>query len=141
MRDSHCETTARIAGLRRLARSVENAPSRDAIMPTLRRLIGEAEDQLYRLEMALAQLRERPAPHAGFMPAPEPAYAGLAVGAYAPALLRALAAEEQRGAKDAQQVRDLAHLNGHHMVARLLDLTVEERGASARQIAAAFPPH
>jgi hypothetical protein len=141
LRDCHGETTARIAGLQRLARSVEATPCRDIILPTLARLVEEAEEQLYRLEMALAQLRERPAPHARFMPAAEPAYANVTVGTHAQALLRALAAEEQRGAKDTQRVRDLAHLAGHHMVARLLDLTVEERGARARHIAAAFPPH
>jgi hypothetical protein len=42
-----------------------------------------------------------------------------------------LAAEERRGAAEARALRDLAHLAGQHLAARMLDLTAEERSAAA----------
>jgi len=141
LRDAHADTAARIAGLRRACRTLATSPQSGDARPVLARLLDEAEEQLHRLETVLAQLRERPAANGARLTTAETGLPVAEAGGHAPALLRALAAEERRGAEEARRMRDLAHLTGQHMAARLLDLTAEERDASARDIAAASPHH
>jgi hypothetical protein len=141
LRDAHADTAARIAGLRRACRPPAASPRAGDAHPVLARLLEEAEEQLHRLETVLALLRERPAANVARLTAAEAALPAGEAGGHAPALLRALAAEERRGAEEARRMRDLAHLAGQHMAARLLDLTAGEREASARDIAAASGHH
>ncbi len=131
LRDAHAEAALRIAALRG-ATETGAAPIPRALLV---RLLAEAEEQQRRLETAFAHLPTRPGGGlvGGTRPAarrPPPALAGS--GAYqGPA---ALAAEERRGATEARALRNLAHLAGQHLAARLLDLTAEERAAAAREI-------
>jgi hypothetical protein len=104
--DAHAETSARIARLRQ-------APED----PFTTRLLAEAEEQLRRVELLLAQWRERPRPALHL--------------ALPPTTPEALAAEERAGAAEARHLRDVAILAGEHLAARLLDLTAEERAATA----------
>jgi hypothetical protein len=104
--DAHAETSARIARLRRAPQD-----------PFTTRLLAEAEEQLRRVELLLAQWRQRP------RPARHPALA--------PATPAMLAAEERAGAAEARRLRDIASLAGDHLAARLLDLTAKERAATA----------
>ena len=114
LRDAHAEAKLRLA-------SLDGA----ALPPPLAaRLRAEAEAQQHRLELIFARLAERPG--AGRLPSR--ASAAARPVAEAP---RALAAEERRGAAEARAMRDLAHLAGQHLAARLLDLTAEERAAAA----------
>jgi hypothetical protein len=98
------------------------------------RLLAEAEEQLRRLEMIFAQLAEQPGGGRGAgtansgAPLREAAYWHTAGG------LKALAAEERRGAAETRALRDLAHLTGQHLAARLLDLSAEERAATAAEL-------
>ena len=110
LRDAHAEACARIARLR---------DPQDALAA---RLLDEAEEQLRRVELLLALLRERPRP-AG----PRDA---------APATPSVLAVEERAGAAEARRLRDMATLADQHLAARLLDLTAEERDATARALEA-----
>lgn len=114
LRDAHAEGALRIAGL-----------DSSALPPALAaRLQAEAAAQQHRLELVFARLAERPG--TGRLPR------GLGSPARQPALdPRALAAEEQRGAAEARALRDLAHLAGQHLAARMLHLTAEERAATA----------
>ena len=119
LRDAHEDAMARILRLHPLADGDRTAD----------RLLAEAYEQLRRIELMLAQLRERPrsalrtvAQQATRHPGPT-----------------AWAAEEARGAADARQLQDLAHLAGQHLCARLLDLNAAEREAAARDLAAARP--
>jgi hypothetical protein len=114
LRDAHADAGARIARLRHWP---------DA--PLGGRLLAEAQEQLRRIEQLLADLRERPRPALPF-----------ALRAASPA---SLAAEERAGAAEARRLRDIACLAEQHLAARLLDLTAEERAASARDLAAAKP--
>jgi hypothetical protein len=140
--DAHADTAARAAALRRGSRALGSSSGVEPARRVLARLLEESEEQLHRLETVLALLRERPAAHAARLTTAGLAYpASEAAERHVPALLRALAEEEQRGAADARAMRDLAYLAGHHMAARLLDLTAEERQASARAIAAASAHH
>ncbi|MGG5817432.1 hypothetical protein [Falsiroseomonas sp. HW251] len=117
LRDAHAEACARIARLR---------GQQDALPARLRgqqdalpaRLLAEAEEQLRRIELLLALLRERPRPSGPRDPAP--------------ATTATLAAEERAGAAEARRLRDMATLAEQHLAARLLDLTAEERDATAR---------
>jgi hypothetical protein len=114
LRDAHAEAKLRIAIL-----DHASLPP-----PLAARLRTEAEAQQHRLELIFARLAERPG--TGRLP-------GRASAAARPAAQdpRALAAEERRGAAEARALRDLAHLAGQHLAARLLDLTAEERAAAA----------
>lgn len=106
LRDAHAEAGARIARLR----------GRDCALAG--RLLDEAEEQLRRIELLLALLRERPRPAL-------PRDVG-------PTTAAVLAAEERAGAAEARRLRDMATLAEQHLAARLLDLTAEEREATAR---------
>jgi hypothetical protein len=106
LRDAHAEASARIARLRQ-------APDD----PFTARLLAEAEEQLRRVELLLAQWRERPRPALHL--------------ALAPTTPEALAAEERAGAAEARRLRDVAILAVDYLAARLLDLTAEERAATA----------
>jgi hypothetical protein len=114
-----------------------HAPAR----PVLARLVAEAEEQLRRLELVLAQLRERPG--AGLVATPANdlvAMASRATPGRDAALLLALEGEERRGREEALALRRLATMAGQHLAARLLDLTAAERELAARDIAAAILP-
>jgi hypothetical protein len=126
LRDAHAEALLRIAGLRAAAGGPLPATLRD-------RLVEEAEEQLHRLETIFAQLGERPRPgHRTASVAMPPAGAwSCRMGAR----LQAVEAEERRGAEDARVLRDLAHVSGQHLAARLLDLTAQERADAAGDIA------
>jgi hypothetical protein len=131
LRDAHAEAALRIAALRG-AIETGTAPIPRAL---LTRLLAEAEEQLRRLETAFAHLPARPGGGlvGGTRPAARralPAQPGRGT-CHGPA---ALAAEERRGAAEARALRNLAHLAGQHLAARLLDLTVEERATAARDI-------
>jgi hypothetical protein len=116
LRDAHAEAMLRCAALHGLQDA-----ARPAIPPALlQRLEREAASQLHRLETILARLPARPG--AGRLRRD---------AASRPAGLTPLAAEERRGVVEARALRDLAHLAGHHLAARLLDLTVAERAAAA----------
>ena len=131
LRDAHAEAALRIAALRG-AIETGTAPIPRAL---LTRLLAEAEEQLRRLETAFAHLPTRPGgglvggtrPTARRAPTSQPGRGAC----HGPA---ALAAEERRGAAEARALRNLAHLAGQHLAARLLDLTAEERAAAARDI-------
>jgi hypothetical protein len=116
LRHAHAEATLRAALLRQAA-----TPH-----PLLPRLVEEAEEQLRRLEQAFALLRERPGRGIAL-------HDGADLDTFETATL---VEEERRGAAEAATLRDLAHTAGQHMVARLLDLTAEERVATARALAA-----
>jgi hypothetical protein len=121
LRDAHAEAALRIAALRG---AVEAGPP-PVSRALLARLLAEAEEQQRRLETAFAHLPTRPAARrAATPPAACAAHHGPA----------ALAAEERRGAAEARALRNLAHLAGQHLAARLLDLTAEERATAARDI-------
>jgi hypothetical protein len=127
LRDAHAEAGARVAMLQDLiARpDLHGRPTRFAVA----RLLGEAEEQFRRIEIVFSHLRARPSPgatHSVPLPAAPPRDA---------VMLRLLEAEERRGAQDALALRGLAQLCGQHLAARLLDLTAEERGAAARDLA------
>jgi hypothetical protein len=131
LRDAHAEAALRIAALRGASETGTAPIPRDL----LTRLLAEAEEQLRRLETAFAHLPTRPGGGlvgrarvaARRAPTVQPG-CGASQG---PA---ALAAEERRGAAEARALRNLAHLAGQHLAARLLDLTAEERAAAAREI-------
>ena len=131
LRDAHAEAALRIAALR----GATEAGTPSIPRALLLRLLAEAEEQQRRLETAFAHLPTRPG--GGLVGVarpsarrPPPALAGS--GAYGgPA---ALVAEERRGAAEARALRNLAHLAGQHLAARLLDLTAEERATAAREI-------
>jgi hypothetical protein len=114
LRDAHAEAKLRIAIL-----DHASLPP-----PLAARLRGEAEAQQHRLELIFARLAERPG-IGRLRGQPGPAARR---GAEGP---RMLAAEERRGAAEARALRDLAHLAGQHLAARMLDLTAEERSAAA----------
>lgn len=114
LRDAHAEANARITRLRL------TPPT-----PMAARLLEEAEEQLRRLELLLAQMRERPRPALPF--------------ARPPVTPDALAAEERAGAAEARRLRDMACLAEQYLAARLLDLTAQERAASAEALAGARP--
>lgn len=127
LRDAHAEAQLRIAELR----DPENGP----LPARLReRLVEEAEGQLHRLETIFAQLAIRPA-RGGRAAGRGPMPAGGAWACPVSARLQTLAAEERRGAEDARALRDLAHVSGQHLAARLLDLTRQERADTAREAA------
>jgi hypothetical protein len=131
LRDAHAEAALRIAALR----AAVEAGAPPIPRPLLARLLGEAEEQLRRLETAFAHLPTRPGGGllGGTRPAarrPPPVEPGRGA-CHGPA---ALAAEERRGAAEARALRNLAHLAGQHLAARLLDLTAEERAAAARDV-------
>jgi hypothetical protein len=116
LRDAHGEAALRIASLRTAAL----AESPAVPPPLLAQLLEEAEAQQYRLEMVFALLPDRPG--AGRLRrASGPAIPGPAM----------LAAEERGGAAEARALRDLAHLAGQHLAARLLDMGAAERAAAA----------
>jgi len=117
LRDAHEDTTARILRLRGM---VDDSP-------TAARLLTEAEEQLRRIELMLAHLRERPRSMLRAVPVQTQRHD-------AP---DAWAAEERRGAADARYLQELANLAGQHLAARLLDLNAAEREAAARDLAAA----
>lgn len=114
LRDAHAEAKLRITSL-----DHASLPP-----PLAARLHMEAEAQQHRLELIFARLAERPG--VGRLPGRTCTAARLA--AECP---KTLAAEERRGASEARAMRDLAHLAGQHLAARLLDLTAEERTAAA----------
>jgi hypothetical protein len=144
LRDAHAEAALRVAALRDAPEdapkdATEDATGADTTPPpprsVLARLLAEAEEQLRRLEMAFAQLPERPggermgcARPSARKPRSGHARCGASHG------LVALAAEERRGVAEARALRNLAHLAGQHLAARLLDMTAEERAAAARDI-------
>jgi ferritin-like metal-binding protein YciE len=131
LRDAHAEAALRVAALR--AATEADTPSTPHA--ALARLLAEAEEQLRRLEMAFAHLPGRPGDGrmGGARPSAQDAPPGRARrgATFGPAVL---AAEELRGAAEARALRDLAHLAGQHLAARLLDMTAEERAATARDI-------
>ena len=131
LRDAHAEAALRIAALR--AATETEAPPIPRTL--LARLLAEAEEQLRRLETAFAHLPTRPGGGlvGGTRPAPRRAPTSQP-GCGASQGPAALAAEERRGATEARALRNLAHLAGQHLAARLLDLTTEERAAAARDI-------
>jgi hypothetical protein len=131
LRDAHAEAALRIAALRG---AVEAPPPR-VPRALLTRLLAEAEEQQRRLEMAFAHLPTRPG--GGLVGGTRPAARRAATPQAACAAHQgpaALAAEERRGAAEARALRNLAHLAGQHLAARLLDLTAEERATAARDI-------
>lgn len=140
LRDAHAEAGLRIAAMRRCQAALSGgagAPAR----AVLQRLLGEAEEQLRRLELVFAQLRERPG--AGLVTG-IPGRALLEIAATPgpqrdAALLLALEAGERAGAEEALALRDLAHQAGQHLAARLLDLTAGERAVAALAIASLGP--
>lgn len=122
LRDAHAEAALRDAALR-------DSPSVALPPVLLERLQRDAAAQLHRLETILARLPARPV--AGRLrrePTRRPA---------GPAIL---AAEERRGTAEARALRDLAHLAGYHLAARLLDLTVTERAAAAAALERCLDP-
>jgi hypothetical protein len=142
LRDAHAEACARLAALRRCDAALASGASRHApVRPVLARLVAEAEEQLRRLELVFAQLRERPG--AGLVGTPANDLVAMA-GKDGPgrdaALLLALEGEERRGREEALALRRLAAMAGQHLAARLLDLTASEREAAARDIAASMLP-
>lgn len=123
LRDAHAEAGLRLAIL-------DSA----ALPPALAtRLRAEAAAQRHRLELVFARLAERPGA-SGL-----PRRAGSAAQPAAPDP-QALATEERRGAAEARALRDLAHLAGQHLAARMLDLTAEERAATAAALDQAAAP-
>lgn len=131
LRDAHAEAALRIAALR----AAVEAGTPPIPRPLLTRLLAEAEEQLRRLETAFAHLPTRPG--GGLLGGTRPAARRAATPPAACAAHHgpaALAAEERRGAAEARALRNLAHLAGQHLAARLLDLTAEERAAAARDI-------
>ncbi|MBX6741384.1 MAG: DUF892 family protein [Acetobacteraceae bacterium] len=139
LRDAHSAMTLRIGTL-------ENFPEM-AASPSLRhlmlRLLRQAEEQLRRLEHAFASLRETPGGGDARV-AEDPATDVLLLlrheGGRGPAQDRKLAGAlrqvEMTGAEEAEALRLLAHAVGLHLVARLLDMTAQERRAAARELAA-----
>ncbi len=114
LRDAHAEAHARIARL-------HQAPA----CPMTTRLLEEAEEQFRRIELLLAQMRERPR-----------AAMGLSLP---PVSVAELAAEERAGAAEARRLRDIACVAEQYLAARLLDLTAEERAATAEALAGTRP--
>ncbi len=136
LRDAHAEAGQRIALLRRCGTML--APPVRAVIA---RLLAEAEEQLRRLELVLAQLRERPG--AGLIGTS--ANVLLAIAARGTpgrdaAFLLALEGEERRGAEEALALRRLASTAGQHLAARLLDMSAAEHAAAARDIARLLQP-
>ena len=131
LRDAHAEAALRITALR----AAMEAGTQPVPRTLLTRLLAEAEEQLRRLETAFAHLPAHPGGGlvGGTRPAARRAATPQAACAahHGPA---ALAAEERRGAAEARALRNLAHLAGQHLAARLLDLTAEERADAARDI-------
>jgi hypothetical protein len=137
LRDAHAEGGERVAALRRCDAALRAAGGEELLRPALARLLGEAEEQLRRLEILFAQLRERPG--AGLVDTSGPDLAMIAARRgpdHRRALLLALEAEEVIGAREAAALRDLAHLAGQHLAARLLDMTAAERHRAAEDLAA-----
>ena len=120
LRDAHAEAKLRIAIL-----DHASLPP-----PLAARLRMEAEAQQHRLELIFARLAERPG-ISRLRGQSGSAARQAAEGS------RMLAAEERRGAAEARALRDLAHLAGQHLAARMLDLTAEERSAAAAALAQA----
>jgi hypothetical protein len=120
LRDAHAEASLRLTCLRAAAAAEPGLAPPLAPPGLLARLIDEAEEQLRRIELVFAHLPERPA-----------------TGRVRRSVGRqscgpgAMAAEERRGAAEARALRDLAHLAGQHLAARLLDMTAAERAAAA----------
>jgi hypothetical protein len=142
LRDAHAEACQRLSTLRRCdAALAAQPPGRLPVRAVLARLMAEAEEQLRRLELVFAQLRERPG--AGLVGTPPNDLVAMAArdapGRDA-ALLLALEGEERRGREEVLALRRLATLAGQHLAARLLDLTTMEREAAARDIAACLLP-
>jgi hypothetical protein len=140
LRDSHAEALLRIASLRRCLGVVAGRDT--PIHLILAHLLDEAQEQLHRLEILFARLRERPG--AGLVQPGGTDLPGLLARTgfddVAPLLL-ALAAMERSGAEDAQRLRRLASTAGQNLAARLLDLTVAERDAAARLLVALLERH
>lgn len=130
LRDAHAETCVRIVSLRRCDAVLagQDLPVRGI----LARLLGEAEEQLWRLETVFVGLRERLGAgmvRSAGMDLPEMlARTGPATDL---ALLLALAAMERSGAEEARHLRQLAFTTEHNLAARLLDMTSAEREGSA----------
>jgi hypothetical protein len=131
LRDAHAEASLRIASLRECDAMLSDRHSGPRAV--LARLLGEAEEQLRRLEILFAGLRERPG--AGIAPP-----AGLRLAALVTCsgpddeatLVLALLALERSGAEEARRLRHLAWAAGNNLAARLLDLTAAEREGTAR---------
>jgi ferritin-like metal-binding protein YciE len=132
LRDAHAETCARIQALRGCVCVPARVPHPLRIVLT--RLLQDAEEQLRRVEIVLAHLRERPAGATGRTAEPASAVAQGRPGRH-DAVLALLAAEERHGTRETMALRTLAQLAGQHLAARLLDLTIEERAAAARCLA------
>ncbi|MFC7543947.1 DUF892 family protein [Siccirubricoccus deserti] len=122
-------------------------PGRRRRLPALRRLLvrllGEAEEQLHRLDHAFASLREDSGGGDPRVLADVTAVADALRGAAASrpgpgsdaALADALRRCERNGAEEAVALRLLANVAGAHLIARLLDLTAQERHAAAQVLA------
>jgi ferritin-like metal-binding protein YciE len=142
LRDAHATMSLGIETLR-CCPEVTASPS---LRHLLRRLLCQAEEQLRRLEHAFASLREEPGGGDARMAA-DPVSDMLLLlrhgGRRGPAqdagLARALQQAEIAGAEEAETLRLLAHTAGLHLVARLLDMTAQERRAAARELAAFIP--
>jgi hypothetical protein len=145
LRDAHATMSLGIETLR-CCPEVTASP---ALRRLLLRLLRQAEEQLRRLEHAFASLREAPGGGDAHMAA-DPVSDMLLLlrhgGRRGPAqdggLARALCQAEMAGAEEAEALRLLTHAAGLHLVARLLDMTAQERRAAARELAActAAPP-
>ncbi len=133
LRDAHAETSLRITALRRMAEVL--GPAAEAKRPVITRLLAEAEEQLRRLELIFAWLRERPTPRRPLVPAADSMPPGPLADSALAQLLSDLAEGERQGARDAAALRDLAQLADHALAARLLDLTAAERAAAAAELA------
>lgn len=139
LRDAHAAATTRVAALRHLTGSLS---LRSAPGHLLHEIEAEAEEQLRRLEHVFASLRE----HTGGGD-PAAARAELTRLAEAPtrdgrsgplsdaAILSTLQYDAEWGTEEHEALLRLAHAAGLYLVARLLDLTVQERRARARALA------
>lgn len=138
LRDAHAAMTLRIGTLN----SFPEMTASPALQHLLLRLLHQAEEQLRRLEHAFASLREDPGGGDARV-ADDPATDVLLLlrhdGRCGPAqdgmLAEALRQVEMAGAEEADALRLLAHAVGLHLVARLLDMTAQERRAAADELA------
>ncbi len=139
LRDAHAAMTLRVETLRGCPEVVASP----ALLQLLFRLLQQAEEQLRRLEHAFASLREEPGGGDARMAADPVSdillllrHGGRSGPVQDGALAEALRQAELAGAEEAEALRLLAHAVGLHLVARLLDMTAQERHAAARELAA-----